>query len=577
MLRTIFFRFPPLLLALALACAPFLGGCKGFTPRPAATRPAEQEDYTGNSRSYYYYTAALILGEEGNLPQAAEAMKKAIHADPQSLHLKSELAKLYLEMDEVDKARPLCMEVVAATPDDPKVYLLLGAIEGMAGKDAEAISAYQKALELDPAREDVAFVLGELYYRSERFDEAVSLYRQIIDKDPQSFQSWFFLGEALARQDKPDEAVAAFTKAAEINPELDQARFEIIRIYMEEGRNEDVVRTFHELMEQGPMLRLKAILGLAAYYLQEKDLPRARETLDLLTPEQKQEPELAQQVGKIYLENQYYSEAEEVFDSLVRQGDTSGIMYYLLALSREAGGKKEEAVATYRKVPADSASYSSALLRIAQLTKERADLEAAFKEISDNLDRGTATSENISIIASLMSDRDMLEKAQKLLDLALAKAPADPSLLFALGVVQDKKGEKLACIETMKKVLAITPDDPVPLNYLGYTYADMGIELDKAEILVQKALSFRPEDGFIMDSLAWVYFKKGETDKALALLERSVSIVPDEPVILEHLGDAYLQSGQKEKALSAYQKALPFQKDPAMKKALEEKISELAQ
>ena len=94
------------------------------------------------------------------------------------------------------------------------------------------------------------------------------------------------------------------------------------------------------------------------------------------------------------------------------------------------------------------------------------------------------------------------------------------------------------------------------MNYLGYTYAEMGENLDEAEHLIKEALKYKPDDGFITDSLGWVYFKKGLFDKAVELLEKAVALEPDDPIILEHLGDAYLEIDQKEKALEFYKRSL---------------------
>jgi tetratricopeptide (TPR) repeat protein len=94
------------------------------------------------------------------------------------------------------------------------------------------------------------------------------------------------------------------------------------------------------------------------------------------------------------------------------------------------------------------------------------------------------------------------------------------------------------------------------LNYIGYTYADQGIRLDEAESLVRKALDQDPENGYILDSMGWVYYKKEMFEKALAYLEKAARLVPDDPIILEHLGDVYVKVGRPGKALDAYKRAL---------------------
>ena len=119
-------------------------------------------------------------------------------------------------------------------------------------------------------------------------------------------------------------------------------------------------------------------------------------------------------------------------------------------------------------------------------------------------------------------------------------------------------------------------DDANALNYLGYTYADMGINLDEARQLIEKALQIEPDNGYITDSLGWVYYQKGDYDKAIALLIRAVELSPDDSILLEHLGDAYRQKGDTEKALDAYRRSLEFAPEESRDK-INNKIQELLQ
>jgi Tfp pilus assembly protein PilF len=125
----------------------------------------------------------------------------------------------------------------------------------------------------------------------------------------------------------------------------------------------------------------------------------------------------------------------------------------------------------------------------------------------------------------------------------------------------------------MKKVIALDPENANALNYLGYTYADMGTNLDEAESLIRKALKHKPDDGYITDSLGWVLYKKGLFQEALIYLEKAVKLTADDPIILEHLGDAYLQINDKENALKYYQKSLQLKTEDT--KILEDKINDL--
>jgi Flp pilus assembly protein TadD len=116
--------------------------------------------------------------------------------------------------------------------------------------------------------------------------------------------------------------------------------------------------------------------------------------------------------------------------------------------------------------------------------------------------------------------------------------------------------QKQEALAVMRKILGEDPENVNALNYIGYTYAEMGVQLPEAKQLVEKALKLKPNDGYIVDSLAWVYFKMGQQQKALELMHKALTIVPDDPVMLEHLGDIYASLGNRGKAREAYEKAL---------------------
>ena len=123
----------------------------------------------------------------------------------------------------------------------------------------------------------------------------------------------------------------------------------------------------------------------------------------------------------------------------------------------------------------------------------------------------------------------------------------------------EKTGDKNAAIEVMQKILEVEPKNANALNYIGYTYAEMGINLAEAHRMIKAALEIEPEDGYIMDSLAWVYYRMGQHKKALEVILEAARRVPKDPVIQEHLGDIYLSLGKKAKAAEAYQRALEFE------------------
>ena len=102
-----------------------------------------------------------------------------------------------------------------------------------------------------------------------------------------------------------------------------------------------------------------------------------------------------------------------------------------------------------------------------------------------------------------------------------------------------------------KKALELFPDQPLVLNYLGYSWVDKNINLDEAFKMLRRAVELRPQDGYIVDSLGWAHYRLGRYDEAVKELERAIELKPSDPVINDHLGDAYWRVGRKLEARSS--------------------------
>ncbi len=167
-------------------------------------------------------------------------------------------------------------------------------------------------------------------------------------------------------------------------------------------------------------------------------------------------------------------------------------------------------------------------------------------------------------------------KAEEVFTRGLAIAPDNDEINFTLAIVYEKTKRPDDMFSALKRTIEINPKHADALNYLGYTYADMGINLDAALDLIKKAVELEPESGYIRDSLGWVYFKKGMFEEALREIRKASEITKDDPTILEHLGDVYIKLNNKEAAVDAWRKSLKFnEKEEALKKRVEKKIQDL--
>lgn len=130
------------------------------------------------------------------------------------------------------------------------------------------------------------------------------------------------------------------------------------------------------------------------------------------------------------------------------------------------------------------------------------------------------------------------------------------AIYFARGVCYERLKDWEKAERDFKFALQLEPNQPDVLNYLGYSWVDMGINIDQAMDMLKQAYAQRPDDAHVIDSVAWAYYKLGEYDKAVKLLEESVSIIPYDPTVNDHLGDAYWEVGRKSEARFQWQRAL---------------------
>jgi tetratricopeptide (TPR) repeat protein len=153
--------------------------------------------------------------------------------------------------------------------------------------------------------------------------------------------------------------------------------------------------------------------------------------------------------------------------------------------------------------------------------------------------------------------------------------PRSDQAYFQLGALYDEAKNKEKTIASMKKAIELNPKNSAALNYLGYTWAEMGVRLDEAEDLILRALKIEPNDGFYIDSLGWVYYQKGDYLRAVEQLERAVEITVEDPTIIEHLADAYDKIGRSDRALARYRDAVKKSKEADQIKRIREKIERL--
>lgn len=234
--------------------------------------------------------------------------------------------------------------------------------------------------------------------------------------------------------------------------------------------------------------------------------------------------------------------------------------HLLLASIASRNERYNEAITHYQHIPENSEFFIYAQREIATLYEQsgRSDESIATLELL----AGTYKDMNALIqIGDIYRSREDFTKSILMYNRAEEAIGADNiipdywNLYYARGMAYERIGEWEKAEYDLERALDYEPDHPYLLNYLGYAWADRGENLVKALEMIKKAVSLRPQDGYITDSLGWVLYKKGDYEQAVIYLEKAAELEAYDAVINDHLGDAYWKVGRKIEAKFQWQRA----------------------
>lgn len=248
----------------------------------------------------------------------------------------------------------------------------------------------------------------------------------------------------------------------------------------------------------------------------------------------------------------------------------------LMAGLAERAQHYSEAIEHFNAIPEDNENYLAAQRRSAELLEKIEDTPAAIKKL-EALANSHKDPESLIKIGDIYREMKDFPQAIAYYNKAEAlfggKVPQEYWYIYYVrGMAFEQGGNWPKAEADLKAALEYEPDHPHVMNYLGYAWADKGMHLTQALDLIRRAVTLRPDDGYITDSLGWVYMKMGEHEKAMPYLERAVELLPYDPVINDHLGDVYWRVGRHLEARFQWQRARNSSEDTALIAALDAKL-----
>jgi tetratricopeptide (TPR) repeat protein len=254
-----------------------------------------------------------------------------------------------------------------------------------------------------------------------------------------------------------------------------------------------------------------------------------------------------------------------------------GLAQLLLSDVLSAQNKPEESLQVLADIRQASPYYSSARLRSAINldTLDRTD-EAIAQLKAIAAEQPDAIAAEVQL-GDVLRNKKRYAEAVTAYDEAIHRAasaglPERWSLFYDRGVALERSGQWERAEQDLKHALELKPEQPLVLNYLGYSWVDRGENLDQGVKMIEKAVELRPEDGYIVDSLGWAHYRMGDYAGAVEYLEKAIELVPQDPTINDHLGDAYWQSGRMNEARYQWRRALQFGPQENEVKPIEAKL-----
>jgi len=195
----------------------------------------------------------------------------------------------------------------------------------------------------------------------------------------------------------------------------------------------------------------------------------------------------------------------------------------------------------------EARTFASFLLR--QMDR----LEDAEDALRDALKTLPEPDSNLDFfLIDILRTAEKYDDAKEVVEAILEREPNDEKALFMYATIYDELGQRDDAFEIMEKIIILNPNHAQALNFVAYFLAEKDQDLDRALELSLKAICEYPEDGYFLDTIGWVYFRRGNLDKAVEYLSRAVNLTGDDPVILEHYAHVLQAAGKQDKALRLF-------------------------
>lgn len=562
----------PIIWALISASVLGLNGCASQNQIKAENSDHPQSDFTQvepinknelTADFIYRYLAAEVAGQRGDLgmsgaifyelakserdPRLAErAAKIAAYGNVPGLAIPA--IKLWAELDPSStEAQQAVTEMLIAT-----------------GRLSETETYLAKLLAKEDTRANGFLYLNSLLARSTDKPGVLRLVQSLAKPYPDLAEAQLAIAQAAWIATQDNVALSALNKAETLHPGWNVAALLKGQVLFRQSPKA-ALAFYHEFLERHPDAN-EIRINLAKLLVSQKQYDAAKKEYPLIIERAQNDPaknsaEVTAIVGLLSYQSADYAAAEDYFKQSLNLGFKDADQIYIyLGQTAEKQNQDQAAIAWYQKITA-GARHLEAQISLASVIARTQSVDKAIEFLDAVEDLNTE--QQIIVIqsqASLLTKAKRYNDAFTLLENTVKNLPNTPDLVYDYALAAERL-QKFELMESeLRKAIAAKPDFAGAYNALGYSFADRNIRLNEAVSLIEKALTISPNDHYILDSLGWAHYRKGNLDKALKYLQQAYDANPD-PEIAAHLGEVLWLKGQHDKAKKIWGEALSVNPD----------------
>ncbi|MBA3916125.1 MAG: tetratricopeptide repeat protein [Acidobacteriales bacterium] len=482
----------------------------------------------------------LLLGRlyrlNNDLQKAEGEFKTAVALQPDSEEAVTTLAYFYNEEGDTTRAAKVLNDV----PDSgrsAKLYSALGYTYEQQKNYKGAITAYQKATEIDHDNLDAIRGLAQNLLNDGQNDAALQQYRIVADANPEDAETIVRIADIYRKTGKYDLALENLKKAGSMMQDSLEVPYSMASVYQAQGRYNDAAKVLDDL--------LKKTEKPDGNYSQGERTNRAV---------------FLERLGTIYRDNNQDQLALDTFRKMLPLGDDSAQRGYQQLIDTYRDEKQWQQATDIAKEASEKLPNDRGLKMVyaAQLA-DMGQPDQGLQQVKALL-KGTPEDREVYItLAQINSRLKRWPDAEQALDKAdaLSTKPEDKQYVaFLRGSTYERQKKYDQAEQSFRQVISSDPQNAVALNYLGYMLADRGVKLDEAVAMIKKAVALDPANGAYLDSLGWAYFKQGRYGEAEETLTKASQRINSDPTVQDHLGDLYLKTGRLKLAAQHWERAL---------------------